>query len=295
MIAMIARDVSSQPFLINMDNGKVERILPESSFVQFLGWKPDSQKVMVFKYFTDPYNAGEVDLKTSEYHAIEFPRYRGDLPVVDALAFSPDGKWMADALVYPRNPQEGKDYLLSIGIRDTQTQERKTIQETPFLKGIWADSLVWSADGQFLSWMTYKDLKTGWLPTNIQSELWINDRSAGKSKSIAVFEGNIGNARLSVWSPDSNKIAVVLVDDKDSSYLAGNIFLIDPLSGTRTQVSHFNQLRVSKLLWSGDSQWIFCNVSDEVSGAIWAVNVKSGNSFPVAGPVIKNSPFTILP
>jgi hypothetical protein len=128
MIAMIARDVSSQPFLINMDNGKVERILSKNSNVQFLGWKPDSQKVIVLKEAFDPGNAGEVDLGTGEYLSIEFPKSRGDLPVINAIAYSSDGNFMADALVYLPNHQEGKDYLVSIGIRDTKFRSPDCIQ-----------------------------------------------------------------------------------------------------------------------------------------------------------------------
>ena len=91
------------------------------------------------------------------------------------------------------------------------------------------------------------------------------------------------------------KIAVVKYGETNSSSRIGNIFLIDPMSGAQTQVSQFNQRQVLDLQWSLDSQWIFCNVTEKVSGAIWAVSIKNGESFPIAGPVIANSPFVILP
>jgi len=286
VIALINFDVNTTPYLIEADNGKVSQVLPPYMTGQFFAWKPDNQNVAI-KGITDPWQSAVVNLTSGEYQLLEFPQYRGAKPTVYALAYSPDGISLADALVY--YSLEEKEYLLSIGIWDTKSQQRKTIQEIPSSNSIALNSLSWSADGHLLSWIANKK-------TNInQSELWISDRTTGETKSIAVFQGNIGNRGRPTWSPDGKKMAVVKYDEKNSSSRTGNIFLIDPMSGAETQVSHFTQRQVLDLHWSLDAQWIFCNVSEKVSGAIWAVNIENGESFPIAGPVIANSPFMILP
>jgi hypothetical protein len=295
MAAIVAQEVATQLFLIDPFSGKSTRILPNNSFVEFLGWKADSQSVIVKKEATDPWHAGEVNLITGEYEPIEFPKFRGDLAEIEAIEYSPDGQWIADAIVYPPQGSERKEYLLSIGLRDTKTKERKTIQDIPLAQGIVTNSLVWSPEGNILSWMSRTKTGNDWLNHDIRTEFWVSDQTTGETKSIRVLEEYSFYREWAEWSPDRKKLALVINDEQDESFFTGNIFLLDPFSGAETQVSHFNKMSITHLKWSKDGQWIFCNVSDRLSGTIWAVNVENRKANPVAGPGIANSPFAILP
>ena len=294
MAAIIAQEVSTQLFIIDPVSGKSTRILPDNAFVQFLGWKPDSQRIMVVKDDLTPWFAGEVDLVTGRYQPFEFPPMDGNHYSIEAIEYSPDGRWMADAIVYHPSVWDRK-YVLSIGLWDTQTQARETLQEIPLAQGIVANSLVWSPDGNILFWISRTKTGNDWSDRDVQTELWVSDRISGETKSIGRFEG-VGVKRGWVeWSPDRKKLAVVKNEEQEDGFFTGNIFLLDPFSGAETQVSKFNQIGVTHLQWSRDGRWIFCNVFDRLSGAIWAVNAASGQAFPVAGPVIPHSPFALIP
>ena len=290
MVALAVYDVRSQAYLINLSDGKTERFLSNTGDVRVLGWKPDSQSVIVMKEASMPWEVGEVNIVSGEYVPIEFPKNNGALPVVDAIAFSPDGKFMADAVEYHR----GKDYLLSIGIWDTGRQERKTIQEITPGNEVSARKLTWSTDGQFLLWTSYSRV-TNDDPSSylFQSEMWSSNMTTEKSKSKLTYEGD----SLPLWSPDGKQIAVVIANTEDKSNSTDNIYLINPDDGTKTQISHFKNMRLNNLQWSLDGRMIFCNANSAagaVSGVIWAVNVDNGDMFPVAGPVIGGSPYLIL-
>ncbi len=292
-IAMISVEVSSQPLLVDIKSGKVETIL--DPFIIFYDWKPDGQKILISRYGAEWY-AGEYDLLSGEYQLIDFPPDHDDRPVIDDLAYSPDGKYLADALTYQPNALGRTEFLISIGVWDTLTWERETIQEisikNAYSSGINRGSLTWSADGHFLAWVIYSaDTSQRLLET--QNELWISDRTTGENKRVAVFDNHILGSPA-VWSPDGSRLAVVIQDQEDAIYSVGNIFLIDPKSGEKTQVSHFQDMYLSRLQWSANGQWIFCQVWDQVSRAIWAVNVKSGVAIPVAGPTLGNTAFFIL-
>jgi hypothetical protein len=292
--AIVAQEVSTQLFLIDPVSGKSTRILPNNAFVQFLDWKPDSQRVMVIKDVLSPWLAGEIDLVSGRYQPFEFPPMDGNPYSIEEVEYFPDGRWMADAIVYQSSVRDRK-YVLSIGLWDTQTQVRKTLQEIPLAQGIIANSLVWSLDGNSLFWISRTKTGNDWSDRDVQTELWVSDRATGETKAIGRLEGFGVNRGWVEWSPDRKKLALVIVEEQEDGFFTGNIFLLDPFSGVETQVSHFNQMGVTHLQWSKDGQWIFCNVSDQLSGAIWAVNVTSGQSFPVAGPVITRSPFALLP
>jgi Tol biopolymer transport system component len=293
MIASTAYGVSLQAYLVNLADRSVKQILPGGN-VQLLSWTPDSQKVIALKDANNRWDIGEVDLASGKYTPLEFAKNRGDLPVVEAIAFSPDGKYMADALIYPPNAQEGKDYLLNIGIENIKGQERKTVYEIHSPNEISVSTLVWSSDGQSLYWTSYQRILTDPAINQtypFQSTLWISNRITGEAKPIVEYKGYA----LPLLSPNGKRTAVVIQDTTEAGNYTENIYLINPNGGTKTQVSHFQNLHLTHLKWSSDSQWIFCNASNALSGTIWAVNTDSGESFPVAGPVIKYSPFIILP
>jgi WD40 repeat protein len=294
MAAMVVQEVANHAFLIDPISGNSTQILPDNAFVHFLGWKPDSQRVMVIKDYLSPWLAGEVDLVTGRYLPFAFPPMEGTPYSIMAVEYSPDGKWMADAIYYHPNSRGGA-YGLSIGLWDTQTQARKTIRDIPLAQGIVVNSLVWSPDGNRLFWISRTKTGNDWSDRDVQTELWVSNRTTGETSSIGRLEG-VGVKRGWVeWSPDRKTLAVVINEEQEDGFFTGNIFILDPFSGVKTQVSHFNQVSITQIQWSKEGRWIFCNVSDRLSGTIWAVNITSGQAFPVAGPVIANSPFTLIP
>lgn len=291
LIVLINFDVTTTPRLIDLDTGKEVKVLPAYMSGQFLGWNPDNQRVY-FKSTSNPGQVVEINIVSGKQKIIEFPKNDSSIPAVYAIAFSPDGKNMADALIYPPNRLEKTEYLLSIGIWNTFTQEREVIQEIPLAHSVVLNSLIWTPNGHFLSWIALKKGGAG-VGGNTVAELWVSDRLTSQTKVISVFSDNSGG-RTAVWSPDSQKIASVMSTQIDNETI-GNVFLIDLTNGQKTPISQFQNSLISKVQWSTNSKWVFCNVSDKISGNIWAVNVETGSKMPVAGPVISNSPFTIIP
>jgi WD40 repeat protein len=261
---------------------------------QFLGWKFDSQKVLV-KGITPSWQAAEVDITSGAFTVLEFPKLRGNSLTISALAYSPDGKYLADALAFPPIPKEGKEALLNIGLWDTATWERKTIQEIPFGESVAENSLVWSGDGKFLAWMATQRASASSPSNDRRSDLWVYNLSTGVGRAIRSAAGHFGNRNIAAWSPDGKKLALVLFDTNVPNDLSGNINLIDWVSGADTQVSRFKQRMVNFLQWSSDGRWIYCNVADKISGAIVAVRVSDAVAIPVAGPVPSISPFWLAP
>jgi len=294
LIASVNFDVHATLFLVTLEDGKARPLLPTGNSSQFLGWTYDSQKVIV-KGMAPAWQAAEVDITSGKLTVLEFTKLRGDSLTVYALAYSPDGKYLADALVYPPSPKEGKESLLNIGLWDTRTWERKTIQDIPFGSSVSDNSLAWFGDGQWLTWMAIKRANANPFTNKIQSELWVYDLSTGVAKVVRLYEGSIGNGAVAVWSLDGKKLAVVLWDENNGNNLSGNIYLIDLASGADIKVSHFKQRNVNYLQFSPDGQWIYCHVADKISGAIYAVNVSQGDAIPVAGPVPAYSPFLLVP
>jgi WD40 repeat protein len=281
-------------YVIRLDTGKTTQILPKSTFAGFIAWKSDSQNIFVHDSNTDYKSVAEVDIETGAYQHIDFPKLDGDTPDIDAIVYSPDGSLMADALAYQPKNGGRSECLLSIGITDIKSQERKTIQEIP--SACSAGNLQWSPDGHYLSWIVGKNIIDTTLHTSSsQYELWVSDRTRGDTKSIYLIGVNPSRIVSPTWSPDGKNIAFVKFDDKQMRNPDGNIILIDPVNGPQAQISHFSGLSLSSLQWSSDGKLIFCNAFNDQYGTIWAINIENGDTFPVAGPVSPESPLAIAP
>ncbi len=299
MIGMISSGEGIASYLINLSTGKANLLIPNDpnfAAASFLTWEPDSLKVIAQLIPMEPNSVAEVDILSGKYQTLEFPKEKGAvLPIVSGLAYSPDGNSIAEVLIYPPTENYNTECLLNIGIRDIKTQERKIVKEITSACGLAMFSLQWSADGQYLSWIALETLKGEPVLGRNQAELWVMNNSNGEAKPLIILAKNVEALSSSVWSPDSKKIAYLKYNESDVKFARGNIVLIDPNSGVQTQISHFSNLFISNLVWSKNSQRIFCSVYDELSGAVWAVSLDGSTSLPVAGPILARSAFSLMP
>lgn len=296
MAAITNSGEASQSYLIDLSTGKADLLIPNIPNVKFLGWEPDSLKVIAQLEPMEPASVSEVDILSGDHHKLEFPKANGVVPYsVKAIAFSPDGSSMADALVYQPWAGYSENCIISIGIRDVKTQARKIIKDISSGCTLSPFSLKWSDDGQYLSWVAMETLKGEPPFGRDQAELWVRNNSSGEAKPLTVLAENVEGVSAAEWSPDSKNLAFIKYDKSDVKNSIGNIVMIDPNSGAQTQISHFSNRFVSNLVWSPNGQWIFCSVYDDSSGAIWAVSIDGSASFPVAGPILAKSAFALLP
>lgn len=258
----------------------------------FYAWHPDGQHILVSA------EGGLLlsDLISEKYEELNYylsPEF--EHAQVHEIAYSPDGRWLADVVVYSPVYEVRANWMVEIGLREDEGQERKPILQMPALAvNVTNASLRWSPREHKFIWIMYIAPENS--SSGAQVQLWAADATRGESETLATLGGVVEYGHPAVWSPDGRYIAALKIegvqDGKDS---ASNIYVFDPESGTERQVTHFVDWRLSHLTWSPDGQWLAFTVSRGEYGEIWVTSLDGTQQYPIAGPTLPDAPFVWLP
>lgn len=250
---------------------------------QFLAWHPDGQRILV--------SANEkilsINLASGASASVDLDLSIEEHPSVRAMSFSPDGLWLADAVVYSPVRNIRDHSMLEIGIRD-RDNARRVVSQIPNAGFIIDHSLLWSPDGKQLLFVANSH-EHGY-------QVWAVDVIQAEARMLMPLTNYGQYASRALWSPDGHYIAVIKAEDTpDGMGITSNIFLINVESGTIRQVTDFSERQLSHLHWSPDSQMIAFAISMGDYGEIWGTSLDGTQQYPIAGPTITNAPFIWLP
>jgi Tol biopolymer transport system component len=282
--------------LVDLSSGKTQPVVTGNCGEQwhFWDWHPDGQRALV--------SVREefllIDLASREYEVLDYFS-QSEHAQISEVAYSPNGRQLADAVVYPPIYEIKESWLAEVGLREDETGERRSIVQIAGGTYFADHSLVWSPDGQRLIWIAQTvpsdvGVRVGLGDTQVQ--LWIADLSKENAKVLAVLGEAVEYYHSAVWSPDGRTVAALTVEEAlEAKIIASNVFLFDVESGTRQQITHFTDQPLSHLTWSPDGQWLAFTVSCGEYGEIWMTSLDGTLQYPVAGPMVLDAPFVWLP
>jgi Tol biopolymer transport system component len=257
----------------------------------FLTWGPDGQHAMI----SARDELLSRNLASSGSQALD-DYIQPDLQAqVSQIVYSPDGRQLADAVVYPPIYQVREGCMVEIGLG---SGGRESIVQIPG-SYVARDSLKWSPDGQRLVWVVTVIPDEANFPerlTSTQTQLWIADLSRNDVRMVSVLGQMVEYDHSAVWSPDGRYIAGLKVEMvQDGKDAADNVYLFDLESGSAQQVTHLAGQKLSHLAWSPNGQWLAFTISRGDYGEIWVTNLDGTLTYPVAGPTLADAPFVWLP
>lgn len=204
------------------ENAGIRR-LTRKGFGFFMGWHPDSERLLVSVWDLDVRDPGlwVVQAQTGAHERIRIP----NLPAVEALtaaSFSPDGS----TLLYAQSKGIGFGSEV-YSMRDGKAQRK-----------IWSDpytvvsNLSWSPDGTQVAMTSLLDAPVPFA----NAGLWLMDPDGQFPELVGTMDG--GHGQRPVWSPDGNQLYFVARDnpgdaaaDYDAAALISSIRALDLLSG----------------------------------------------------------------
>jgi len=282
LVADIAYGESVYSVMLDPSSGVI-RPLFSGGNSRFLAWVPNSQQVIV-EPPTFPLEVWVIDAGSQRYQTIDFPKgeFSDSLPV-KAVAYSPDGKLLADALVYAPTVSKSEGEV-EVGVRVGERGTRTSLFRLSGGSMIAEHSLRWSSDGHRL--IIIADAVMGGRHT----ELWIINVTDGTSNKLAELAKGVQYNHPAIWSPDGRSIAAI----KESDNRFGNVYLIDPETGQEQQLTRFTDRQISHLAWPPDGQTLAFTVSGQDYGEIWVTSLDGTRQHPIAGPTTPNAPFVWL-
>lgn len=280
--------------LVDLSSGKLQSLVSDSSMSSwsFLAWTPDSRRILI----SSRDGVRLLDLATTISETIDFPKDEYG-SYLQAAAYSPDGKYLADAVIYPAVYAVREIEMTEIGLRNVENGERKSIAQISGGMQVIDHSLKWSPDGQKIIWIVNAgDTKSAQVGlANLQTQLWMTDLKKNNTKMIGILGEAVEYSHQAVWSPDGRHIAFVKVEGvNEGKDAAGNIYLVDLESGAEQQLNHFTNQRLSHLEWSPDGQRIAFSTFVGDHSEIRMTDLNGVKQLPIAGPAISDAPFVWL-
>lgn len=286
----VAVDIAFRPSsLIDLSSRTHRPIMADpKKEVEFITWAPDSRRIIAASRSST--EIWLVDVLSQSYERGNFPSLNSGDSLLQAVAYSPNNRQLADAVVYPRSYAVRDIEMAEIGLRDGERGERKIVAQIPAGFNVVAHSLQWSSNDRKLIWVANVESPANptppW-PSNLQAQLWIFDLANNNAKKLAVLGKDIQYEHPAVWAPDMRYIATI----KEETPQGNNIYLIDPDTGTERQLTRFNNRRLSHPAWSPNSQWVAFAISMGEYAEIWVTNLSGTQQYPLAGPVAPRAPF----
>jgi len=263
---------------------------------RFFDWIPNNQGVLIFSdqqfKILDP-----TSLALQAIEVIDFGENQslGKLSWY-AIAYSPDGKMRADAIVYPAFFGIRDFDLVEIGLWDSESNQREPLAQVQGGNSggnyVVKDSLRWSPDSKRIAWVAHLPGNSG----KYENQLWIADLLTGNSRVLDTLGIPVEYNQPAIWSPDGKFIAALRTEDvKDEKVITNNIYLIDLETGENRQLTFFSKRKLSHLQWSPNGKWLTFTISMGDYGEIWAVDMETNQQFPIAGPTFPDAPFSWVP
>ncbi|MBI5564584.1 MAG: PD40 domain-containing protein [Chloroflexi bacterium] len=276
IIADVAYGESVQPILVDLSSA-TSRPIFQSRKGRFLAWTADGQNALV----ASDEGMQLFNPASQEYVSVNFrfpelePRYYH----VDAVAYSPDGSLLADAITYFPTVSKSTSEV-EIGLSKIAQNTRTVVTRLPGDQAI-PHSVAWSPDGQNLVVVLVVGIYDIDL-TNDDTQLWLIDRAAGTSKILA--QGL--SPYPAVWSPNGKTIAFLKTN---------KLYLLDLATGTERQIAHLAGRQIQSFRWSAVGNQLVFSVSLGDYSEIWRTNLNGTQQHPIAGPSAPNAPFVGVP
>ena len=286
LVADVAFGESVRSLIVDPSEGTVRQIYDEATY--FYAWHPDSRRVLV--------SAAEgwllIDIVSQTYEVVDFRTNRGDQLPVRALAYSPDGKQVAYALIYAPT-ESNPSGEIEVGVQPAGNGKgvRTSLLRLTGGSMVAEHSLQWSPNGRTL--ILVAGVQGGEIGC---TQLWTIDVVNGTSRLLTTLAKGIQYNLPAVWSPDGHYIAAVRVEGVPGDGTPiGNVYLIDPVSGVERRVTRFSGRRISHLAWSPDGQRLAFTITMGDYGEIWVTDLTGEHQYPIAGPTTPDAPFAWLP
>lgn len=281
------------PLLINLATGDVQEVesYQHGGGAGAFTWLPDGKHFVALPLDV-PGNitASSVD-GTSEV-VIPFPGEKtftntGELV---ALAYSPDGKQLLDAVNIQPVYQVREYPLAQISIRNGEQGERKVAFELKQANLI-LGSLRWLTSNRviFIANVYSTDKPPFWTE-NQETQLWQLDLSSGQAKPMVVLGQKVeyGHQPTPI-GPD--EVLIVTVDAvQDGKETATSLHLINLDTGEQKTIVQLQGKRISRPQLSPDGKWIAYVVNTDEYAEVWLASLDGQNQHAIAGPTSLNAP-----
>jgi hypothetical protein len=268
--------------LVDLSSGMSSPLTDDSTAAPwyFLAWQPEGQHILA----ATAEGFSLIDLVSQKYESVDFQSESGNTLPVRALAYSPDGKQLADILVYAPNVSKS-DFEIEVGVRADERDPRTPLLRIPGGDMIAEHSLRWSPDGRKLIFVAdiHKDGRC--------TQLWVVNVADGTSQVLMQLAKDLQYNHPAVWSPDGRYIAAIKIEPGNG----GGVFLIEAETGQERRIAHFTDRQLSHLRWSPDGQKLAFTLSTKDYGEIWMTNLDGTLQYPIAGPAVPDAPFVWLP
>lgn len=286
---IIADLAFSGSYLIDLSSGASRPVISDvyAGPGQFLAWSPDSQHVVILPE-TFPQEVWLMDIFSQEHRVLELPTSDFGYSLVRTVAYSPDGKQLADAVVYPATISR-PDEEIEIGVRVGEQGTRMSVFGVSGGGMIAEHGLRWSPDGRTLIFVA--DVHSG----GRRTQLWAINIADGASRLLATLAREVQYNHPAVWSPDGRYVAAIVEEANENGIVSDNIFLFPLESGDARKITYFSNRRLSHLAWSPDGSLLAFSVSLGDYGEIWVTTLDGTHQYPIAGPTTPDAPFVWLP
>ena len=277
--------------LIDLNSGNSKDLadnLP-STYWKYFAWLPNDSQILASSGQEFP--VGEMQLinvDTAKAEPVTFSGAQIEDASIRAMAYSPDGKNVAVAVVQPAKANVRK---IEIAVVYLQGNEKRNMAEINSGASFVDYSLQWSPDGKKLVWIVNVFDESG----ISEIQLWLADLETGSTKKLAVLGKSVQYNHPAVWSPDGSSIAILKPDTNSTSQDSGdNVSLIDLKTGEEKKITNLSNRPLSHLQWLPDGKWLTFAMSMGDYGEIWITNLDGSVLFPIAGPTLPNAPYIFM-
>lgn len=286
---IIADLTFSGSYLIDLASGVSRPVITDTHTGpgRFLAWSPNGREAVILPE-TFPQEVWIIDVVSQNHTTLDLPKSEFGYTLVRAVAYSPDGNQLADAVVYPPTVSKPGSEV-EIGVRVGEQGTRIPLLRLSGGDVVAGHSLRWSPDGR---WLIFVADVVG---DGRHTQLWMLDVANATSQMLMQLAEGAQYNRPALWSPDGRYIAAIAEEANEDGTVFNSIYLFALEAGTARKIAQFPDRRLSYLVWSPDGSQLAFSVALGDYGEIWVTTLDGTRQRPIAGPTTPDAPFVWLP
>jgi WD40 repeat protein len=274
-VAEIAYGEQVYPVVLDLRQGKV--YTPPGEQAYFYAWHPDGRRVLL--------SAVEgwllADAISRRYELFTLFDAAGVPLPVRAVAYSPDGRSLAEASLYPPTVAE-PTAAIEVGLwRDGQ---RASLLRLVGGSMVAEHSLRWSPDGDTLALIA--DVHG----EGRQTQLWTIDTRSRIPTLRGVLAREEQYNHPPAWSPDGRSIAALARSGADEAFIT----IFDVNDGGQREIRPRTGGSPSHLFWSKDGRWLLFSLERGGYSEVWITSPDGVRQQALAGPLPAGAPFALI-